>query len=160
MALRWSQVSVLPGYCCKVTTYNGILKSAMVLMVLLCYPRGKTIPFNLINSISLLCFVCSRSTSGTLWNFLFFYQRVIIMNHPPTAPPSHFSLSSIIFLNRCAVIVFLSLTCHSHLPERAGNVLLSPSRHYPGSPLAPFSSYHIYCIYSFTCSSCFLRDSN
>lgn len=61
------------------------------------------------------------------------------MNHPPPRPHLRTSacllLSSSIITPLRAMIVFLSLACHSHLREKAEKMLLSSSR-YPQAPLS------------------------
>lgn len=65
----WNQISFLPGCCHKVASSNSILLAELVPTDPLCCARPK-FSLNPLNSISLLCFICSPSTSGTLRVFI------------------------------------------------------------------------------------------
>lgn len=77
-----------------------------------------------------------RLHSINKWDPPGFYQRVIIRTPPLPRPhlrtPACLLLSSSITTPLGAMIVFLSLACRSHLPERAEKMLLSSSRYHPG----------------------------
>lgn len=78
-----------------------------------------------------------RLQSINKWDLPGCYEHVIITNQPPSAPPSRLTLSPIISLDHCTMIAFLSLSCHSHLPESPEKVLLCSSRYYPGPSCCP-----------------------